>query len=95
MFDRYFTVVFKDLTLEERRELVYHPRFTAGSYEHLLWEVQALRDRQSTTTTSEPASPSLCSEQSLDPVEIPHASLHRWHGPHWGLIDPTPCRAST
>jgi len=55
MPDRYFTVVFKDLTVEERGELVYHPKFTAGSYGHLLWEVQAFRDHQSPTTTFEPA----------------------------------------
>jgi hypothetical protein len=38
----YLTVVFRDLTLEERGDLCYHPKFSASSYSHATRDVEEL-----------------------------------------------------
>jgi hypothetical protein len=42
--DTYFTVVFRNPALEERRELTYHEKFSAGSYSHAIHDVSELLD---------------------------------------------------
>jgi len=38
----YLTVVFRDLTVEERGDLCYHPKFSASSYSHATRDVEEL-----------------------------------------------------
>jgi hypothetical protein len=40
--DFYLSVVFRDLTLEERGDLCYHPKFSASSYSHATHDVEEL-----------------------------------------------------
>jgi hypothetical protein len=40
--DSYLTVVFRDLTVEERGDLCYHPKFSASSYSHATRDVEEL-----------------------------------------------------
>lgn len=43
----YMTLVFRNLSLKERRELTQHPKFSAGSYGHILDERDVMLDQLS------------------------------------------------
>lgn len=40
--DTYYTVVFRDLSRQEKQELSYHEKFSAGSYSHAMDDVDEL-----------------------------------------------------